>query len=105
MTEFEEYKLLMLFHYNDKPLKSWLNESNYFNQFNKEWDHIMPVVEQIENIRDEDSFYIYNVHIEQYFVEILDNKTSDIIVKCGANTKLQSVYKACVKFIKYYNSK
>ena len=63
----------------------------------------MRVVEKIENLQDENNCAIYNVQIEQCFVEIIENHTSDTIISTDANSKLEAVYNACVEFIKWYN--
>ena len=46
---------------------------------------------------------IQNVKVEQCFVEIIINHTSETIVEVDCNTKIQAVYQACVEFIKWYN--
>ena len=71
--------------------------------YKKDWNWLMRVVEKIENLQDENNCAIYNVQIEQCFVEIIENHTSDTIISTDANSKLEAVYNACVEFIKWYN--
>ena len=71
--------------------------------FHSDWNWLMRVVEKIENLQDENNCAIYNVQIEQCFVEIIENHTSDTIISTDANSKLEAVYNACVEFIKWYN--
>jgi len=72
-------------------------------EFHSDWNWLMEVVEKIENLQDENKCAIYNVQIEQCFVEIIENHTSDTIISTDANSKLEAVYNACVEFIKWYN--
>lgn len=85
----------------------FLDVENYIlpNQFlfHSSWDWLMKVVEKIENLQDENSCAIYNVRIEQCFVEIIINHISETIVEVDSNSKIQAVYQACVEFIKWYN--
>ena len=72
-------------------------------KYHSDWNWLMRVVEKIENLQDENSCAIYNVQIEQCFVEIIINHTSETIVEVDCNSKIQAVYQACVEFIKWYN--
>ena len=72
-------------------------------EFHSDWNWLMEVVEKIENLQDENNCAIYNVRIEQCFVEIIINHISEIIVEVDSNSKIQAVYQACVEFIKWYN--
>ena len=72
-------------------------------EFHSDWNWLMSVVEKIENLQDENNCAIYNVQIEQCFVEIIINHTSETIVEVDSNSKIEAVYKACVEFIKWYN--
>ena len=72
-------------------------------EFHSDWNWMMRVVEKIENLQDENNCAIYNVQIEQCFVEIIINHTSETIVEVDSNSKIQAVYNACVEFIKWYN--
>ncbi len=72
-------------------------------QFHKSWDWLMPVVEKIESLVDEKGCAIYNVVIEQCFVEIIENHTSDEIVNLDRDNKKDAIYDAVVEFIKQLN--
>ena len=72
-------------------------------EFHSDWNWLIKVVEKIENLQDENSCAIYNVRIEQCFVEIIINHISETIVEVDSNSKIQAVYQACVEFIKWYN--
>ncbi len=71
--------------------------------FHTDCNWLIKVVEKIENLQDENSCAIYNVRIEQCFVEIIINHISETIVEVDSNSKIQAVYQACVEFIKWYN--
>ena len=74
-----------------------------YSKYSKDWNWLMRVVEKIENLQDENNCAIYNVQIEQSFVEIIINHTSETIVEVDSNSKIEAVYQACVEFIKWYN--
>ena len=71
--------------------------------FHTDYNWLIKVVEKIENLQDENNCAIYNVRIEQCFVEIIINHISETIVEVDSNSKIQAVYQACVEFIKWYN--
>ena len=71
-------------------------------EFHSDWNWLMRLVEKIENLQDENNCAIYNVKVEQCFVEIIINHTSETIVEVDCNTKIQAVYQACVEFVKWY---
>lgn len=72
-------------------------------KFHESYDWIMEVVDKIEAECNLQKEAVYNVNIEQCFVEIIHNHTSDILVKCDADNKLQAIYQACIEFVKWYN--
>lgn len=63
----------------------------------------MVAVEKIESILDEHGCARYNVRIEQCWVDIIDNRTSDEIVQVDADSKEDAMWEAVVEFIKWYN--
>lgn len=73
-------------------------------KFHSDWNWLMQVIEKIESFEDENRCSKYNVEIQQSFVSIIDNQTSDFIYDRDANTKLEAVYNAVVEFINFYNS-
>jgi hypothetical protein len=70
--------------------------------FHSDWNWLMAVVDKIESFVDDDKCAKYNFIIEQSFVEIIDNNTSDTIVETDEETKMKSIYQAVIKFIKWY---
>lgn len=78
---------------------AFLNELKYHTS----WDWLMPVVEKIESIEDENRCAKYNFNSVQCFVDIVDNNTSEEIVKTDCNNKFDSTYKAVCEFIEWYN--
>ena len=92
------------FYYTTEDTREKVIENiSKYSKYNKDWSWLMRVVEKIENLQDENNCAIYNVQIEQCFVEIIENHTSDTIISTDANSKLEAVYNACVEFIKWYN--
>lgn len=71
--------------------------------FHSDWSWLMRVVDKIEGFEDENRCAKYNIKIEQCFVEIIENHTSDTIISTDANSKLEAVHNACVEFIQWYN--
>ncbi len=72
-------------------------------KYNTSRDSLMPVVDRIEGIIDEHGCAKYNVRVEQSWVDIIDNHTSDEIVKVDGDNRREATYKAVVEFIKQYN--
>jgi hypothetical protein len=70
--------------------------------YDTDWNWLMDVVDKIESFVDDDKCAKYNFIIEQSFVEIIDNNTSDTIVETDEETKIESIYQAVIKFIKWY---
>ena len=72
-----------------------VQNGNCFDEllFDKSWDWLMPVVDKIEN-ETSTTFNIENdnVHI-----------SGDFKLSIFEHSKIESVYKAVVEFIKYYN--
>ena len=67
------------------------------------WDWLMEVVDKIESLEDVNRCCRYNVNIEQCYVEIIENHTSNEIVKIDGENKKEAIYDAVVEFIKIYN--
>tara|TARA_R110002110_G_scaffold171114_5_gene373380 strand:+ start:501 stop:836 length:336 start_codon:yes stop_codon:yes gene_type:complete len=67
------------------------------------WSWLMDVVEKIESFEDDNRCCKYNVKIEQCWVEIIDNQTSDEIIMKINDDKRRAVYEAVVAFINWYN--
>ena len=79
-------------------------ENSKHNTYHKDWNWLMPVVEKIESfvLNDDNSFNVtigatnYCV-IQDSYGEIYEN------IEDSEETKLLTVYKAIIKFIKWYN--
>ena len=72
-------------------------------EFHSDWNWLIGVIERIEGFEDENRCAKYNVNIQQCFVEIIDNHSSETIIEVDCNSKIQAVYNACITFIKWYN--
>ena len=79
------------------------NSLKVLPKFHNDWNWLIGVVERIEGFEDENRCAKYNVNIQQCFVEIIDNHSSETIIEVDCNSKIQAVYNACVEFIKWYN--
>ena len=74
-----------------------------YSKYSKDWNWLMKVVEKIESIE----YGIYQVDILQEGCKILERCRLLIDKRVGKlesdTTKIESVYLACVEFIKWYN--
>ena len=75
-----------------------ISPSNISYKFNSSWDWLMPVVDRIESLRNEDG-NAYRFTIDMCNAKI-DETNIDII---GGSYKLDSTYKAVVEFINKYS--
>lgn len=71
--------------------------------YHTSWNWLMPVVEKIESLEDENRCAKYNFNCVQSFVEIIDNETSEEIIEIDLDNKFDSTYQAIVQFIEWYN--
>jgi hypothetical protein len=78
------------------------NMDNYV-KYSSDYNWLMEVVCKIESIEDGNNCAKYNFIIEQSFIEIIDNHTSEEIIKLDRGTKKEAIYNACIEFIKWYN--
>jgi len=62
-------------------------------KYHTSWDELMPVVEKIES-------FGYSCEIELFSCYVIDSETLSTIIECHYNSKIESVYKAVIKFIK-----
>jgi len=79
---------------------------NYFKHlsYHKDWNDLMPVVEKIENIATEDSFY--SVRIQDFGCSISASTENFIDLHLPltlGDTKIENVWEAIVYFIQWYN--
>jgi hypothetical protein len=66
------------------------------------WNWLMEVVEKIESlIFPNDTYYNFNI-LSGCYVTIIDSKINEFGSYSGS-TKIESVYNACVEFVKWYN--
>jgi hypothetical protein len=78
-------------------------DSNGELKYHTSWDWLMPVVEKIESLEDENKCKLYNFQSEQCFVTIVVNHTGEDIVEVDADNRLDATYQAVISFIKFYN--
>lgn len=76
--------------------KALLSDLDYHLSF----DSLMPAVEKIESLEDENGRIAY-VTIHDKYCEIL---LKDSVIECDGETKLQAVYNAVISFIEWYNA-
>jgi len=76
-----------------------MNDINNYKYFHNSWDWLMLVVEKIESL--EFDFAIYTGSC----VSIINTKDFpyDEIINLNGTSKIESVYNACIDFIKWYN--
>jgi hypothetical protein len=68
--------------------------------YHTSWDWLMPVVDKIESL-DQDDVFDVEFKMEKGAVEIICNKYQQSEEFCLS--RLESTYKAVVEFIKWYN--
>lgn len=98
-SNFENYKTIHEFVYRE-TLKSWIDETNYRDFWLTDWNALMELVEQIQTIEDHN----YCVTIDQNVCRIWseDGTYEEELVYYST---IEAVYKSCLEFIKWYNSK
>lgn len=76
-----------------------------FFEFHSSYDWLMPVVEKIEYIKDNDGNYKFSFVIGKDFcgIEYNDIDRKQIVVSSVYRNKIFSIFKAIVEFIKLYN--
>lgn len=92
---------------NSEPLVR-LSQTTYLQriQYDTSWDWLMKVVDKIENIPMPNDNW-FNVMIGGSCYCVIQDATGDLNFEITGEegTKLKSVYKACVEFIKYWNER
>lgn len=71
--------------------------------FSNSWDWLMPVVEKINNILDDDDEFIYSVNIHPSKVTIYFYQRDIFVSNEHGSTLISMVYNAVVEFINEYN--
>lgn len=112
MEDTKENNKLIAYFMNVKPTGYYtgLNEFKAeYLEYDTSWDWLMPVVEKIEKLGVSTDIHYYAGTTKNasgfYGTELLGYST-DLSIYDSTNqydTKLESVYKAVVKFIKWYN--
>ncbi|MDO6737056.1 hypothetical protein [Wenyingzhuangia sp. 2_MG-2023] len=100
---YNEWVMLHNFFYDNEPIKNWINEENFNNNFKDDWESLMEFVEKIENIKNEEGSSLFNIIIEQCFVEIIINQSSETIVNIDGDNKIDAIYKSILEFVKWNN--
>jgi len=121
IKDFEDYKLVHNFMYPDEPLKDGINEGNFINNFRKDWNNLMEVVEKIENLNltkgaypeypkvkhlgDHAEIFCYgNYKGESIYWKGYFGVDSNIYPHVNqVDSKIEATYKVVVEFIKWYN--
>ena len=65
-------------------------------KFHSDWNWLMQVVEKIESLN-------FIVYIETNYCQLYNATNHEELIKSIYSTKIESVYNACVEFIKWYN--
>lgn len=75
-------------------------------KFDTSWDWLMPVVEKIENLKDEHGSYLFSFDIGRDWCMIIHNDFTQrpIAVTSLDGDKIGSVFETTVKFINWYNA-
>lgn len=84
--------------------KMWRFISNNA-KYNTSFDWIMPVVDKIEAIENENEFDLFSVQIEGLECSINNCVSGNVDFYSDGKTKLEAVFTTVVQFIKWYNSK
>lgn len=81
----------------------WAFKNFKYNRYHTDWSLLMPVVEKIESLNEVCDFninycsvYGNEVHVSNLFKNTFQPYTEK------AETKIEAVYNACLKFIQYY---
>ncbi len=71
--------------------------------FNTDWNWLMEVVEKIESI--EDNRFLFQISTRQgFYAEIRERFSYETKIEdAWGKTRIESVYNACVDFIKWHN--
>jgi len=70
------------------------------HKYHTSWDWLMPVVEKIDEVSDENT--LFKIEYNRAFVEDIENYY--IFIDVTASSRLEATYKAVVEFIKKHNN-
>lgn len=111
--EFEDYQAVHNFMFPAQPLKAWIKETNYFNQYTDSWDGLMELVEKVEAQSYVRGRHFY-LNVEQSHVEIRVDRMPNVSFAGhpfgkwgtgGGFGKKIPTYKACVQFVKWWQAR
>lgn len=97
---------------NNKMIAEFMGDYNFehtegglpIGDFSNSWDWLMPVVEKINNILDDDDEFVYSVNIHPNMVTIYCENYDHIFVSNEhGGTMKEMLYLAVVKFINQHN--
>ena len=85
--------------------KLWGIDIDQMN-YHEDWNKLMPVVEKIENIRDDRGNYLFAVDIGRDYCTTYHNDfhTKTISVHSETHNKIISTWNAITQFIQWYNT-
>jgi len=72
--------------------------------FHNSWDWLMPVVEKILSLQDEDEDFLFNVTIDANKIVFYDNiDYRDILFEENGASLVEMSYNGVLRFIEFYN--
>ena len=101
---FADYQIVHAFRYNE-PLKAWIDESNYINLFEEDWNELMPVLTEINEILNS---WLCESHdgsdkLEKWYLSYNHENLNYIENEVVVTTGIGLVYDEVIQFIKWYN--
>lgn len=110
-------KLIALSEFSSDDIKHRIKIHNFLNRsdlyrdeeslkYHESWEWLMPVVEKIENIKDEEGSYMFSIkHGRDYCVITFNDIARDVICAMSvSNDKILTLWQAIVKFIQWYTT-
>jgi hypothetical protein len=97
--------LYPIYNINDKRNSGWTSAYISEAKFHDDWSWLMPVVEKIENMKDDEHCYRFAFRIGRDFCVIEYNSFNPqaICAYSENGNKILSVWNAIIKFIQWYN--
>lgn len=87
--------------WNNKEKGYCRDKESTFFEYSKDWNWLMEVVEKIESLHESNNVLIgTNITYVQIHNKVRNEQET---FKGVSNIKIESVYNACVEFIKWYN--
>jgi hypothetical protein len=78
-----------------------------YAKYNSDWNWLMEVVEKIENFRisDNEKSMRFDVKIKHHscYINDWEIEGKNFIGSGGCHSKIEAVYNACLKFVKWHN--